>query len=467
MPVEKQLLNNRYQLIHLVSKNAGQQTWFATDTASRSQDQVVVKLLTINPYMEWDRAELFEREVKILRKLNHPRIPSYRDYFIQDQVLGSKFSWFCLVQSQVPGQSLQQLLKQGKHFTEAEVEKIAIAVLHILIYLHDFEPPILHRDIKPSNLILGEDNQVYLVDFGSVQDQAFSQNTTFVVVGTYGYVPMEQFGGQAVPASDLYALGASLIHLLTGVSPADLPHDNARIQFTHGVSVDRAFVNWIRNLTEPDLSNRFSTARLALDALKNLDKLGMPLIHRQPKGSCIQLEKSIDQLDVLIPRQGLIYFEFSYSKISISVIKKFSLKLSLPAYLYLMFMMGMFILPWIYTLNFFMIILNLLINMAILFALMIPHWIVAVALRVLRTNIWISVDRNYCTFCYQVFGHNYWTKKMDTAKLYSLINSNNQRIYLTGAMSRAEERWLIQEIKDWLDFGPSQLKQDLFSEPSA
>lgn len=323
MPVEKQLLNNRYQLIHLVSKNAGQQTWFATDTASRSQDQVVVKLLTINPYMEWDRAELFEREVKILRKLNHPRIPSYRDYFIQDQVLGSKFSWFCLVQSQVPGQSLQQLLKQGKHFTEAEVEKIAIAVLHILIYLHDFEPPILHRDIKPSNLILGEDNQVYLVDFGSVQDQAFSQNTTFVVVGTYGYVPMEQFGGQAVPASDLYALGASLIHLLTGVSPADLPHDNARIQFTHGVSVDRAFVNWIRNLTEPDLSNRFSTARLALDALKNLDKLGMPLIHRQPKGSCIQLEKSIDQLDVLIPRQGLIYFEINYSKISISVIKNF------------------------------------------------------------------------------------------------------------------------------------------------
>lgn len=56
---------------------------------------------------------------------------------------------------------------------------------------------------------------------------------------------------------------------------------------------------------------------------------------------------------------------------------------------------------------------------------------------------------------------------MDTAKLHSLINSNNQRIYLTGVMSRAEERWLIQEIKDWLDFGPSQLKQDLFSEPSA
>ena len=70
----------------------------------------------------------------------------------------------------------------------------------------------LHRDIKPSNLILGEDEQVYLVDFGAVQDKVAPSCTTFTVVGTYGYTPMEQFGGRAVPASDLYALGATLIH---------------------------------------------------------------------------------------------------------------------------------------------------------------------------------------------------------------------------------------------------------------
>lgn len=74
----------------------------------------------------------------------------------------------------------------------------------------------MHRDIKPSNLIWGEDQHVYLVDFGAVQAQAAVTGVTFTVVGTSGYAPLEQFWGRAVAASDLYALGATLIHLLTG-----------------------------------------------------------------------------------------------------------------------------------------------------------------------------------------------------------------------------------------------------------
>ncbi|HEY9299430.1 MAG TPA: serine/threonine-protein kinase, partial [Phormidium sp.] len=208
--------------------------------------------------------KLFEREAQVLKQLNHPKIPKYRDYFsIDDRTL-----WFGLVQEYIPGASLKEQLDKGKKFSPQEIRKIALEVLNILIYLHQLSPALLHRDIKPSNLICGENNQVYLVDFGAVQDRAAAEGATFTVVGSYGYAPLEQFGGRAVPASDLYALGATLIHLLTGTAPADLPQKDLRIQFKDKVSLNSNFLTWLEKLTDPALEKRFSSAREALEALK-------------------------------------------------------------------------------------------------------------------------------------------------------------------------------------------------------
>jgi len=219
----EQILQERYQLQQQLGQNAGRQTWLAQDLGESSSQQVIVKLLAFNPQMHWDELKLFEREAQVLKHLNHPRIPQYRDYFSVDQQTGEGLPWFGLVQEYIPGDSLQELLDQGKRFTQKQARKIAIGVLEILIYLHELSPPVFHRDIKPSNLILGKDGQVYLVDFGAVQDRATAEGATFTVVGTSGYAPPEQLWGRAVPASDLYALGATLIHLLTGTAPADLP----------------------------------------------------------------------------------------------------------------------------------------------------------------------------------------------------------------------------------------------------
>jgi serine/threonine protein kinase len=260
----QQILSDRYQLKQKLGQNAGRQTWLATDIGTLPQQQVIVKLLAFGGEVQWDDLKLFEREAQILKQLNHPRIPKYRDYFSLDD----RMLWFGLVQEYIPGVSLKEQLNQGKRFTEPQVRKIAVDVLEILSYLHQLNPVVLHRDIKPSNLIWGEDEQVYLVDFGAVQERATKEGATFTVVGTYGYAPMEQFGGRAIPASDLYALGATLIHLLTATAPADLPQRDLRICFVDRVNLSPSMVSWLQRLSEPVPERRFSSARQALEALQ-------------------------------------------------------------------------------------------------------------------------------------------------------------------------------------------------------
>ncbi|MGL4497786.1 MAG: serine/threonine protein kinase, partial [Planktothrix sp.] len=139
----------------------------------------------------------------------------------------------------------------------------------------------------------------------------------FTVVGTSGYAPLEQFWGRAVAASDLYALGATLIHLLTNTSPADLPQKNARIQFAERVSLNRNFVLWIEKMTEISLENRLPTAREALDLLEaekirpriNPDTSPQSALiqkFNQPFDSKISLNKTSQSLNIYIPPKGWV-----------------------------------------------------------------------------------------------------------------------------------------------------------------
>ncbi|RMF22520.1 MAG: serine/threonine protein kinase, partial [Cyanobacteria bacterium J083] len=264
-----QILQQRYQLKTKLSRSTGRQTWLAADLKTPAKPHVILKLLSFGGDIDWNDLKLFEREGKILQQLNHPYIPQYRDYFTIDE----RYLWFGLVQEYIAGQSLKELLEQGKRFNLPEIEDIARQILDILLYLHELTPRVIHRDIKPSNLIWGKDEKIYLIDFGAVQDKAVTEGATFTVVGTYGYAPMEQFGGRAVPASDLYSLGATLIHLLTGTPPGDLPTKDLKIQFQNQISLTAAeynhsnksnnLIRWIEKLTEPALEKRFSSAKIA------------------------------------------------------------------------------------------------------------------------------------------------------------------------------------------------------------
>jgi serine/threonine protein kinase len=291
----RQILRDRYQLQDKLSNKLSPQTWLADDL--QTQQPVVVKLLAFSDRVHWDDLKLFEREAKVLKHLNHPRIPQYCDYFHLDD----HYLWFGLVQHYIPGVTLKDWMAVGKTCNEGKARKVAIDVLDILIYLQSLNPPVLHRDIKPSNLIRGDDGNIYLIDFGAVQDRAAVEGATFTVVGTYGYTPLEQFGGRSNLSSDLYALGATLIHLVTGVTPADLPQYDGRLQFAHLVDLNPGFVRWLTRLVEPNADQRFPNARTALDALHENKKASSAIACTPPTSRRIHLEKAPTRLQITIP----------------------------------------------------------------------------------------------------------------------------------------------------------------------
>ncbi len=303
MPETGAILQERYQLQEQLNDNPARETWLAVDLTT--EELVVVKLLVWGGAKAWESLKLFEREAKVLQNLAHPRIPRYRDYFaIDDGTL-----WSGLVQDYIPGASLQDWIDRGRRFTQEEVEGMASALLTILCYLHELNPPVLHRDIKPSNIILGEDNEIYLVDFGAAQDRAaLTPGRSFTVVGTYGYTPLEQFGGQAVPASDLYAVGATLVHLLTGVPPAELVQKNLQLEFGDRLSTNLSpyLVGWLQTMTATEVDNRYPTATEAIAALQGVATLSTdnrPFY--QPDITPIQLRIKPQKLEIILPEPGL------------------------------------------------------------------------------------------------------------------------------------------------------------------
>jgi serine/threonine protein kinase len=303
---------DRYQIEQQLGKRAGRYTLLARDL--QTQALVVIKRLSFGEDFVWEDLKLFEREAATLKNLSHASIPRYLDYFDLDLPSGKGFA---LVQTYIPAKSLDEHVKAGRTFSEAEMVELATALLEILRYLHERAPSVIHRDIKPSNILLGDRTgnsvgSVYLVDFGSVQ--AASAGGTITVVGTYGYMPPEQFGDRAVPASDLYSLGATLIYLATGRHPADLPHLDMRLHFEDAAHLSAGLEQWLQQMIQPSLNQRLSSAKKALSALQKRTSNFEALVYR-PANSKVLLTKTARSLEIVLPpaasapgrKEGLIF----------------------------------------------------------------------------------------------------------------------------------------------------------------
>ncbi|BAY21012.1 serine/threonine protein kinase [Calothrix sp. NIES-2100] len=308
----EEIINQRYRILGKLGQGGVGITYAAVDL--QSGEQVALKVLSLRRMSEWKKMELFEREAKILSQLNHPAIPRYLDYFQVDTNFDRSFY---IVQQLAPGNSLAMLVENGWLPDEEEVKQIAIQLLEIMIYLHSLKPPVIHRDIKPENIILSSDHQkLFLVDFGAVADTYHNTVTGgSTVVGTFGYMAPEQFRGQAFPSTDLYGLGTTLLFLLTGKSPTDLPQRKLKIDFRTYVNISQDFSNWLEQMLEPVSADRFPSAEAALATL-----LGqIALIPRRPKKSHVIVRKTEDYLIVNIP-PGCFYNNYSFLFLFFSLI---------------------------------------------------------------------------------------------------------------------------------------------------
>jgi serine/threonine protein kinase len=318
------VLADRYQIEELLSQKAGRRTFLAKDV--QSQVPVIIKLLRFGDGFEWDDLKLFEREAATLKNLDHPEIPKYLDYFEINEI---DTPGFALVQSYIDAPSLATLIARGRKFSEAEVIELADRLLDLLTYLHQQHPPVIHRDIKPSNILLGNRSgnsigDVYLVDFGSVQTVAKKEEGTITIVGSYGYIPLEQFGGQTVTASDLYSLGMTLIYLLTGTHPAELPQVDGRVKFNAEIS--KQFERWLEKMTHPHLDKRFDSAKAAQLALKSEDGSYGNFDRLKPAHTQIRLYRDRNRLQItwhqaseILPSQMFFRFLFCFLIIIIVV----------------------------------------------------------------------------------------------------------------------------------------------------
>ncbi|MGH7459620.1 MAG: serine/threonine protein kinase [Longimicrobiales bacterium] len=268
------LIADRYQVIRPLGRGAFAHTLLARDT--QSERQVAIKVLHPRVAQDWKSFELFEREATVLRSLRHPGIPAVYDT-LRTHWEGAEVA--CLVMEYVEGMSLAAMIGQSQHLDGTQVLQLFLDMLGLLDYLHTRVPSILHRDIKPANIIVRPDGSPALVDFGAVRNVFHSPDESgSTMVGTYGYMPYEQSMGQATPASDLYALAATFLHLCTGRAPPEFMNDAGQLVVPPTLPCGEPLRTVLARLLAGSPTSRFASARAARTALLSGASSGSSLV---------------------------------------------------------------------------------------------------------------------------------------------------------------------------------------------
>jgi serine/threonine protein kinase len=226
-PTVKQLaqatvLNGRYEIVRRIGGGGMGAVYLAKDRNLGDAPRAVKEMVEshLDPTQHEKAIGDFKRESLLLTSLEHPSIPTIYDYFY-DETLGR----FYLVMKYISGGDLASRMRAavGGRIDEKTVTDWGMQVADVLDYLHSRPKPIIYRDLKPANLMIdGNTGRVMLIDFG-IARWVSQQEKGVTAVGTMGYAPPELFSGRVQPASDVYSLGATMFHLLTGADPQDNP----------------------------------------------------------------------------------------------------------------------------------------------------------------------------------------------------------------------------------------------------
>ncbi len=260
---------HNYQIIRELGRNreGGRISYLAT-TLDETQQVVIKQFRFAQVSTSWQGYKAYQREIEILQSIDHTCIPKYLASF-------ETADGFCMVQEYKNATSLAE----KNNFSPTEIKQILVSILEILVDLQRSLPPIIHRDIKPENILIDQDNQAYLIDFGLARVNSQDIAISSVVAGTPGFTPPEElFQRPLTTASDLYSVGATAIALITKTPShklSTLIDDSYRLKFRHlttGINPD--FMDWLDQMVAPNSSQRFSDAASALAKLKALPVVG-------------------------------------------------------------------------------------------------------------------------------------------------------------------------------------------------
>jgi len=251
---------HQYQILKTLGHGGMGTTYLAWDK---------VKLLVLKE-MNADMAiipkaqELFEREAKILQSLHHPGIPQYYDFFV---AAGRKY----LAMALIHGQDLDVYVMEHGTVDLKQAIEWMVQLCEILGYIHQQQPPLIHRDVKPANILIRTiDRRIFLLDFGAVKEIGTFGGTK---IGAPDYMAPEQNNGQPCTQSDLYAIGPTLIFLLTGRNPADfleLYPDGYRFNVSSVPTVTPQLQALIDKVTHRRPLDRYHTAADLAQALRQI-----------------------------------------------------------------------------------------------------------------------------------------------------------------------------------------------------
>ncbi|MEA5595362.1 protein kinase domain-containing protein [Rivularia sp. UHCC 0363] len=263
-PLSVELTIRHYQVLRTLGQGGMGTTYLAWDptgvTTGRPQ-LLVLKQMNADMAKIAKAQELFQREADTLGLLSHPGIPKYYDFFVEDK---KKY----LAMELIHGQDLEKFVYRKGPVTLNQAIEWMIQTCNILDYLHSQNPPLIHRDIKPANLMVRNfDNRIVVLDFGAVKEIGTAPGTR---IGAEGYCAPEQERGQPLTQSDLYAIGPTLIFLLTGENPFKYYRQQGR-SFRFDVAkvptITPMLKEVIDKVTEPLPRDRYQTSKELAAAL--------------------------------------------------------------------------------------------------------------------------------------------------------------------------------------------------------
>ena len=249
--------NGRYVVRGILGEGAQGTTFDAFD--EQEGRPVAIKRFDVRGAQSWKDVELAEREARVLATIDHPLVPRYFAHFEENDSL-------YLVMEKIEGQTLEEMRRRGGPLPEDEVRRFLTCADRALSYLHGRSSPIVHRDVKPRNVVRRDDGSYVFVDFGTVSELLVRRGAS-TVVGTIGYMAPEQLQGRAMPASDVYAVGATAIAALTGADPETLPHRGLKIDVRRALAgrASEAMIATLERMVEPDPDRRASSVAGALE----------------------------------------------------------------------------------------------------------------------------------------------------------------------------------------------------------